>query len=318
MKWKVCFLGSPEFSVPSLEFLKNSPHFEVVGVVTQPDRPAGRKLELKPTAVKSYSLAHNLPVICPEKVSGPDGLKWVEDLKADVAVVVAFGQILSEKFLTLFPFGAVNLHGSLLPRWRGAAPIQRAIEAGDIETGLSLQKIVKALDAGDLLGERRVQLSSEITALELLNQLSLLGPDLLERELVQYLKKELQPVPQDSSQVTLAPKILKSECEIDFKKTSTQLHNQVRAFTMGPGTFSYFRGSRVKVLKTRVGSALSSTHSLLSFGEVVSLEPFLISCAEGSTLEILEVQPESKSRMQMKLFVQSQDVKLKEKWGSHA
>ncbi len=312
MKWKVCFLGSPEFSIPSLEFLKNSPHFEVVGAVTQPDRPAGRKLELKPTAVKTYCLTHQIPVISPEKVSSLEGLKWVEGLKADVAVVVAFGQILSEQFLSLFPFGAVNLHGSLLPRWRGAAPIQRAIEAGDSESGLSLQKIVKALDAGDLLGERRVKLNTEITALELLNSLSLLGPELLGRELVQYLSSELTPLPQNPHQVTLAPKITKTECELDFAQNANLLHNKIRAFTMGPGAFSYFKGHRVKIIKARVGSDISPSEP----GMVVSLEPLRVVCGQRSVLEILELQPESKSKMPAKQFVQSFDVKLNEKWGS--
>lgn len=313
MKWRVCFLGSPEFAVPSLKFIKESPHFELVGVVTQPDRPAGRNLVLKPTAVKAFCLENNINFINPEKISSEDGLNWVSGLNADVAVVVAFGQILSERFLNLFKFGAVNLHGSLLPRWRGAAPIQRAMEAGDLETGLSLQKIVKALDAGDILGERKIAISQEINALEMLEKLSHFGPELLKEELIKYLKGELVPRPQNSELVTIAPKILKTECEINFSMSSNQIHNKVRALTMGPGAFTFFRNQRLKVIKTKV---MSDTSFNKNFGHINSLSPLVVSCGVGQ-LELLEVQPESKSKMQANVFVKSTDLKLQERLGKH-
>ncbi|HWU43744.1 MAG TPA: methionyl-tRNA formyltransferase, partial [Bdellovibrio sp.] len=188
-KVRVCFLGTPEFAVTSLKALLSDDHFEVVGVVTQPDRPAGRKLQLTPSPVKQLAIVNNLKVLAPEALKkNPLMLDEIRNWGAEVAVVVAFGQILTQEFLDSFRFGCVNIHGSILPRWRGAAPIQRAIEAGDLESGVTLQKMVKKLDAGDIIGLRRIKITPEMNAMELHDQLALLGADLLRVELMDYVR----------------------------------------------------------------------------------------------------------------------------------
>lgn len=308
-KIRVCFLGTPEFAVTSLKALLEDEHFEVVGVVTQPDRPAGRKLQLTPSPVKLLALSKGLKVFSPESLKQNQLIiDAIQIWKAEVAVVVAFGQILTEDFMKLFNFGAVNIHGSVLPRWRGAAPIQRALEAGDQESGVTLQKIVKKLDAGDILGTRKIALSADINAQELHDQLALLGADLLRVELMDYLRGNLAGVPQEESLVTVAKKIDKSEAEIHWKKSAKEIHNKVRAFVMGPGTFTTWQGKKLKIHKTKVVSELAQTKDLAHVVEVRD-RSFVVQCGVGH-LEILEVQPESRNRMPAEDFLKGQALKV--------
>ncbi|MBX3040475.1 MAG: methionyl-tRNA formyltransferase [Bdellovibrionaceae bacterium] len=293
---RVCFLGTPDFAVTCLKALLDDEHFEVVGVVTQPDRPAGRKLQLTPSPVKALATAKGLRVVAPESLKDnplivDEILRW----GAEVAVVVAFGQILDQKFLDSFNLGCVNVHASLLPRWRGAAPIQRAIEAGDAETGVALQKMVRKLDAGAVIGERRIEISPEINSLELHDQLALLGADLLRVELMDYVRGNVGPQPQDESQVTYAKKIDKSESLLDWSQSAETLHNKVRAFVWGPGTYVLHGGKRLKIHKTKIAERRGS---LGSPGQVLAISAtgVVVACGEGS-LELLEVQPESRNRM---------------------
>lgn len=298
---RVCFLGTPEFAAVSLRRMLEDDHYQVVGVVTQPDRPAGRKLQLTPSPVKKLALEQGLPVITPENLrKEPEAFATILSWKAEVAVVVAFGQILDQTFLDSFQFGCVNIHSSLLPRWRGAAPIQRAIEAGDKETGVCLQKVVFKLDAGDLLGSRSLDIDDEMNSRELHDKLAELGADLLHIELMDYVRGNLAGVPQDEAFVTYAKKIEKSESELDFKLPALNLHNKVRAFVWGPGTFTQFEGKRLKIHKTRV----ASSNRLGDPGLIVDVkkESLFVQTGDG-LLEILEVQPESKSKMKAADFI---------------
>lgn len=296
-------------------------HYQVVGVVTQPDRPAGRKLQLTPSPVKKLAIENGVPVIAPENLrKDPDAIATILSWKAEVAVVVAFGQILDQNFLDSFQFGCVNVHSSILPRWRGAAPIQRAIEAGDSKTGVCLQKMVFKLDAGDVIGSRVIALDDEMNSLELHDELAVLGADLLHVELMDYIRGNLAGVPQDESQVTYAKKIEKSESELDFKAPARTLHNKVRAFAWGPGTFTQFEGKRLKVHKTRVhSSAVSAADSKGRHADPgiiidVKKESLFVQTGEG-LLEILEVQPESKSRMKAADFVSGFQVQKGARFG---
>lgn len=304
-KVRVCFLGTPEFAVVCLKELLNDEHFEIVAVVTQPDRPAGRKMQLTPSPVKEFALSKGLHVISPESVNKEPMLQEIEKWGAEVGVVVAFGQILSTKFLNLFPKGCVNVHGSVLPRWRGAAPIQRAIEAGDIDSGVTLQKVVKELDAGDLIGTRRTTIKPDQTAAELYDELALLGADLLHVEFMDYLRGNLAPTPQDPSGVTYAKKIEKTESEILWSElTGQQVHNKVRAFNMGPGTWLSLAGKKVKVHKTKVAQGSGKP------GEVIEVsEDRLVVAAKSGAVEILELQPESRNRMPAKDFLKGHPLK---------
>lgn len=306
-KIKVCFLGTPEFAADHLQVLIDHSQFEVVGVVTQPDRPAGRKMQLTPSAVKVLAQNHNLPVLTPENLrKEPEVFQTIQSWQADVAVVVAFGQILSQDFLDSFKFGAVNVHGSLLPLYRGAAPIQRSLQNGDTITGVSLQKMVFKLDAGPVIAERKIELNSEINATELYAALSVLGCELLKTDLVRYVNGEIIPVAQDESKVTVAHKIMKEESLLDFKVPAITLHNKIRAFSMGPGTYVMFQGKRLKIHKAKVVKSDKS----ISAGAVVdvSVDVLNIQCGDG-VLSLLEVQPESKPKLKIGDFLKSVSLK---------
>lgn len=311
-KVRVCFLGTPDFAVTCLRRLVEDSHFEIVGVVTQPDRPAGRKMQLTPSAVKSYALSQGLQVISPESINQEIILQEVQKWSAEVAVVVAFGQIVSTKFLNLFRYGAVNVHASVLPRWRGAAPIQRAVEAGDLETGVTLQKMVKQLDAGDIIGIRKIPLDDRITALKLHDELAVLGADLLHVELMDYVRGNLAPTPQDPAEVTYAKKIDKAESVIDWGMPAQAIHNKIRGLTMGPGTYTTLQGKKLKLHKTYFDLKASGVP-----GAILNLDDqkIVVGTAQGS-LEIFEVQPESRNRMSVAEFLKGHSLKSGDRLGT--
>lgn len=293
-KVRILFLGTPEFAATSLKRMIEDDHYEIVGVVSQPDRPAGRKMQLKPSPVKELALAHGLHVFTPETVNTQEFRDEIAALGAEAAAVVAFGQILGQKFLDLFPRGAVNVHGSILPRWRGAAPIQRALMAGDKESGVALQIVVRKLDAGPVLGIRRLAIPDDMDAVQLHDELKVLGADLLHIEFMDYMRGNLTPVPQDETQVTIAPKIEKAEARLDWNQSALDLHNRVRGLAMGPSAFVMRGGATLKVHKTRVidEGGIKGTP-----GEVLDATPsgIRVACGQG-VLEMVEVQPESRSR----------------------
>jgi len=317
-KVRVVFLGTPEFAVTCLEGIMADEHFEIVGVVTQPDRPAGRKMQLQPSEVKSYCLSHGLKVITPENINNELILQQIEVWSAEVAVVVAYGQLLTEKFLKMFPLGAVNVHGSLLPRWRGAAPIQRAIEHGDTVTGVALQKIVKKLDAGDVLGIRKVSITDETTAHELYQQLAKESVELLRVELMDYVRGNLAGTQQDETLVTYAKKIEKSEGCLQWNQSAVQLSQKVRAFNMGPGTWTFFNNKKIKIHKVKVINENNSTFSAVSGMTGASIKPGMIVNVEGAELwvqtgngilSLLELQPESRNRLTSAEFLKGYGLK---------
>lgn len=303
---RVCFLGTPEISVTCLKAMLADEHFEIVGVVTQPDRPAGRKLQMTPSPVKSLAVDKGLQVISPESVNQTLILQQIESWSAEVAVVVAFGQILSQSFLELFPFGAVNVHASILPRWRGAAPIQRSLEAGETETGVTLQRVVKKLDAGDILGIRRFQVSDEMSAQDVYDKMGILGAELLHLELMDYLRGNLAPIPQDHALATTAKKIDNQEAQLKWQDPARVLFNRIRAFVFGPGTWVPFQDKKLKLHRAR---ALAEKPGMAP-GSVVRVdrEQLVIACGEGC-LSLLEVQPESRNRMPIQDFLKSVNLK---------
>jgi methionyl-tRNA formyltransferase len=295
-KIRILFMGTPDFACTALESLIADEHFEVVGVVTQPDRPAGRKMKLTPSPVKEFAMQKGLRIFSPETVNNPNFLIEIKKLGAESAVVVAFGQLLGDAFLALFPHGAVNLHGSLLPRWRGAAPIQRAIMAGDAETGVALQLVVKKLDAGAILGIRKVALSESDTSANIYPLLAKLGCELLSTEYMDYLKGHLTPVPQDELRVTLAPKIRKAESAIDWNRPAVEIVNLIRGLALGP----------VPHARTADGS-LFKIHRAIAFrshldehpGTVVLVDSdsFIVAAGDRQGVRVLEIQPESRAKM---------------------
>jgi len=316
-KVRIVFLGTPEFAVTSLARLASDEHFEIVAVISQPDRPAGRKMQLKASPVKDLALRLNLPVLTPQTVNTEEFRAQIAALRPQSAAVVAFGQILGQKFLDLFPLGAVNVHGSLLPRWRGAAPIQRAVMAGDLETGVALQIIVRKLDAGPLLGVRKMPIPESLDATSLHDALKDLGADLLHVEYMDYLRGNLSPVIQDESLVTVAPKIEKAEAKIDWTQSAREIFNRIRGLTMGPSAYSILAAGR----ESEGGSEIAADCATLNLkihlsrvildagqhglpGEVLPSTPgtLQVACGQG-VLEVLEIQPESRSRQKVVEFL---------------
>lgn len=249
---KVVFMGTPEFAVPALKQL--IAHHEVVGVVTQPDRPAGRNRQLQASPVKQAALEAGIPVFQPERLRRPEAMDALREWPADVFVVAAFGQILPQAVLDMPTHGSLNIHASLLPRWRGAAPINAAIRAGDAESGITIMKMDAGLDTGPMLTQRAIALAADETGETLHDKLSLMGAELLIETLPAYLRGEITPQPQDDSLSTFAPRIDKSEGRIDWNTSAAQIERTVRAFTPWPGTFTEWNGRQLKVLAGEVAT----------------------------------------------------------------
>lgn len=264
-KPKIIFWGSPEFSLQALEMCKT--HGELLGVVTQPDKERGRGHELLPTPVKAWVLKEGLPVFSPKSLRKPSEeseklLKFLEKTKADFFVVVAYGNLLPDSVLAMPLKAPVNIHASLLPRWRGAAPIQRALEAGDVETGVSLQRMVKELDAGDVYLEKKYLIQDEDNAKSLFEKLAVLGAELI----ADFLQKDftaISPQKQDEKKITLAAKIDKKEALWNVAWSATKLHNTVRGFFAWPVVKICFEKAsekiEVKILKTKIVKANESS-----------------------------------------------------------
>lgn len=305
----IAFFGTPEFSVPVLEALHSSEEFDVKVVISQPDRPAGRKLKLTPSPVKAWALEQNLPVLTPESCKTDEFIETFQKLNVEGAVVVAFGQILNKKLLSLCPHKFVNLHASLLPRWRGAAPIQRAIMEGDFETGVCLQVMVRKLDAGDIISEVKTKISEEENSLELHDRLSRLGANSIVKDLKAYFSGEITPRTQDEALATYAAKIEKNETWIDWAKSAQEVWNHIRGLAWGPGGTTRYKDKRLKIIKAQ--PIMNSQKALegARAGEVISLDEdsFDVLCGvlnnKNTYLKIFTVQPESKPTMSVKDFL---------------
>ena len=249
---KIVFMGSPDFALPTLRALAGA--YDVVGVVTQPDRASGRGREMKAPPVKLLAQELNLSIMQPEKLKQPEAMEQLRAWAPDLIVVAAFGQILKKDVLELPRFGCINVHASLLPRWRGAAPINAAILAGDEETGVTIMKMDVGLDTGPILAKRSIRLTRDDTAGSVLRALSMLGADLLLETLPDYLSGKLQPVPQPEEGATYAPMLKKEDGKLDFTLDVNELERRVRAFNPWPGAFMDFDGAMLKIHRAHVAS----------------------------------------------------------------
>lgn len=290
MTVRAVFLGTPDFAVPSLEALCRL-GYEVV-VITQPDRPRGRSRQLAPPPVKARALELDLPVWQPERLR--DVMEDIRRFAPDVLVTAAFGKILSEALLNLPRVGAVNVHASLLPRWRGAAPIQRAIWAGDAETGITLMQMVRELDAGPILAQARVAIEPTDTAGSLHDKLAALGGEVCARYLPQYIAGDLAPIPQPADGVTYAEKLTREDEWIDWTRSAAEIDRQVRALAPVPGaSAALVTGEELKILSGR-------PLDLGSFGDPGEIrargDGLWVSCGAG-VYEIAEVKPSGRRAM---------------------
>jgi methionyl-tRNA formyltransferase len=291
----VVFMGSPDFSLPTLRALANT--YEVVGVVTQPDRASGRGRALKAPPVKTLALELGVPVIQPEKLRQPEAMEQLRLWDPELIVVAAFGQILKKEVLELPRFGCINVHASLLPRWRGAAPINAAILHGDEETGITIMQMDVGLDTGPMLSQRSIRLTPDDTAGSVFEKLSRLGADLLIETLPGYLSGEIRPVPQPEEGATYAPMIKKEAGRLDFTRDVNELERFVRAFNPWPGAFMDFDGTLLKVHRARVEAGEAAAGQRLVFREQPAVG------ARGGLLVLEEVQPAGKKPMSGKAFL---------------
>ena len=287
----VIFMGTPDFAVPSLQAL--IAQHDVIGVVTQPDRPAGRKGELRQPPVKICALQHDIPVIQPERLRRPEGMADLQGLGTpDLIVVAAFGQILPQAVLDFPRFGAINVHGSLLPRWRGAAPIHAAIRAGDTETGITIMLMDAGLDTGPMLSKAVLPIESDETGATLHDKMASLGAQLLASTLPHYLDGSLPAQPQDDSIATYAPQIRKEEGLIDWSQDAQSIERLVRAFTPWPGTFTQWQGKQLKIHRGAVRSGQAAPGHVL-----ISDDQALCVGTSAGLYEIQELQLEGKKRI---------------------
>lgn len=292
---RVVFMGTPEFSVPSLEALAKS--HEILGVYTQPDKPVGRGLETQHTPVKRKALELGLPVFQPQKLTDPGEFERLKALNPDVIVVVAFGQILKKSVLELPKLGCVNIHSSLLPRWRGAAPIQWALLAGDPETGITTMKLVEKLDAGAILLQERFKISDEDTAATVHDRLAQLGAKLILPTIEGLEKGILNGISQDESQVTYATKLTKEMEWLDCNETAEVLGRRVRALNPWPGT-SVKVGPRLRIKQAKARSDLKGPK-----GQIFEKAGMVLLGTEAGSLELLRLQWDGKKEMSASEFL---------------
>ncbi|MCX5907151.1 MAG: methionyl-tRNA formyltransferase [Deltaproteobacteria bacterium] len=301
---RILFLGTPAFACPTLQALLESPH-EILGVVTQPDRPKGRGRKLTPPPVKIIAATKNLPVFQPEKVRDPSFLRACQDLQPEIIVVVAYGQILPQILLSLPPRGCVNIHGSLLPKYRGAAPITRAVLAGDTLTGITTMLMDEGMDTGPILGTEETPIAKDDTTGSLQDRLAGIGAGLLLRTLEGLEKGTITPKPQDHSRATYAPKIAKEEGKIDWNAPALTLFNLIRAFDPWPGAFTLWEGRVLKLFHP----SITEEENRKTPGTVVnaSAEGLAIATGRGILL-VSELQAENRSRMKAKDFLRGHSL----------
>ena len=298
---KIIYFGTPVFAAEVLAYLLQH-QLDIAAVITKPDRPKGRSSALVPTPVKEIAQLKHLPIYQPEKVSAPEFAPILEDYKPDLFVVVAYGEILKQHLLEMPKIGCINLHASLLPYYRGAAPIQRAIINGESETGITIMHMAKKMDAGDMIRVEKVSISPEINFGELEKKLCAVGSRLLLEVIQEFKQGVITHIPQDHQLATLAPKIELEECEIDWTHPALLLHNLTRGVNPYPGAWctAFIKGQklRLKIWKTQSVPAQGIPGQILAYGR----EGILVACGQDALL-IQELQAEGKRKMTSEEFV---------------
>lgn len=307
----VVFMGTPAFAAPILEGLIQANDYEVLAVVTQPDRPVGRKRILTPSPVKEVALKHGIEVLQPQKLSGSEEMQRVISLAPDLIVTAAFGQFLPTKLIAAAKVGAVNVHGSLLPKYRGGAPVQYAIMNGDQETGVTIIYMVKKMDAGDMLAQAKLSIGPHDDTGSIFAKMSILGRDTLLATLPKLVAGELVAQKQDESQVVFSPTIKPEEEKLSLTLNAKQIDWKVRALRPAPGAyFENFNGKRTKLWDV---TPLAETTSLPA-GAVVAVtkHELKLAAADGSVYQVNELQPAGKPRMQVTAYLNGVGQGLRE------
>lgn len=291
---RILFLGTSPFALPTLRALNSAPEHEVLGVVTQPDRPQGRGGKVAASPVKEAAQELGLTLYQPEKVRAKEFVSLVREMAPEVLVVAAFGQIIPQRMLDIPPRGGLNVHGSLLPRWRGAAPMQYALMAGDPETGVTTMQMDAGLDTGDILLQASLPLADEDTLGALEPKLAGVGADLLMETLARLERGDCPRIKQNEAEVTLAPSLPPDIGAMDWTRPARALHNLVRGVTPRPGAFTFWQGKRLKVWRTAL--VPGTNPGLPGTIQSVDAQGIIVGTGEGA-LRLIDVQPESKARM---------------------
>lgn len=297
---KIVFMGTPAFSVPILDGLVEQ-GYEVQAVVTQPDRPVGRKKTITPPPVKVAALKHDIPVLQPEKISGSPEMAEIEKLQPNLIVTAAFGQFLPEKLLQIPRLGAINVHASLLPKYRGGAPVHYSIINGEEKTGVTIMEMIKKMDAGAIYAQAEVPITKSDDVGTMFEKLSLVGRDLLLQTLPQLIEGQLEKVPQDEEQVTFSPNITREQEEINWHKIATEIDQQVRGMRPWPIAFTTFEGTRWKIWEvTPLDETTDEAPGTIIYRDKKQL---WIACGQQTVLAIDVLQPAGKSKQTIQAFL---------------
>jgi methionyl-tRNA formyltransferase len=295
MELRIVFMGSPDFALPTLTALTKA--FNVVGVVTQPDRPAGRGRKIQAPPVKTLAQSYCLPIFQPPSLKNPQAVEQIQALSPDMIVVAAFGQILKEDILHMPKFGCINVHASLLPRWRGAAPVQAAVLFDEI-SGVTIMKMNRGLDTGPILSQRSTPISGQMTAGMLFDRLAQIGAELLVETIPEYVNGEIYPRPQEEAEATYAPQLRKEDGRLDFNQPATFLARQVRAYNPWPGSYGYFGRDLLKIFQAH---AIQFVHAIPGKRYIVGSKPAW--GTQDGQLVLDEVQAAGKARMAGDVFL---------------
>ena len=302
---KIVFMGTPDFALPCLEGLHKSAH-RVVGVFSQPDKPVGRKQIMTPPTVKAYALEHNIPVFQPEKIRNSYAIDIIKGLEPDIIIVVAYGKILPTEILNAAKYGCINVHASLLPKYRGAAPIQWAVLDGEKKTGVSIMQMDEGLDTGDVILMRETEIGEDETSAELFDRLSVIGAEALLEALEMIENGTAVPQKQPEGDFGYAKMITKELCPIDWSKSADEIHNQVRGLQTWPVAATVIDSKTVKIHKTRHTDIKGN-----KAGEIVdNNKRLIVCCGDGKCLEILEIQAEGKKKMPARDYLSGNRVEL--------
>ncbi len=305
------FAGTSDFALECLKLLIKSQSLALKGILSRPDALQGRGMKKQSSAVKRFAQGGGWPLWTPQKPAGRLFLDEIAATKSDFSFVCSYGQILPLAYLQIFPKGGINLHLSLLPRWRGAAPVERALMAGDKKTGVCLQEMTEELDAGNVIGQREFPIGEEDSAQDIFNKALNETAGLLQGDLIKYLKGELRAIPQDPARKTYAEKIAKKEGKIDWREPAQIIHNKIRALFLGPQAFSFLSGRRIKIYRSKIAG---KSFSDFSPGEVClkGKGSLFVACGQGA-LSLLEVQKEGKKRQKIEDFLKGCSINLRDR-----
>lgn len=310
---RIVFMGTPDFAVGSLQALAEAGKYEIVSVITQPDRPKGRGRQMLMTPVKEYALSQGYEVHQPQRVKTPEFVAQLREMNPDLIVVAAFGQLLSQEILEMPKYGCINVHASLLPKYRGAAPIHYAIMQGEKESGVTIMQMDIGMDTGDMIKKVAVPIDENMTMGELHDELKVKGAQLLLEVIEDIEAGKAMPEKQNADEATYASLLKRDMERIDWSKAAADIHNLIRGFNPAPGAFTKLSdGKNLKIW----GSRLTDKATTAEAGTIVEVtkHSFFVACGDG-VLEIIEVQPESKKRMPAQVFINGRGVQVEDVLG---